>query len=69
MYLFDLYSSEIDVKRLNWAQKAYKNFLDIKIDVLLCEGKKPIKEFPIIGSKFTELIEFWTQFYAVNTMR
>jgi hypothetical protein len=42
MYLYDFYSSEIDVKRLNWAQKAYENFLDFKNDVLLCEGKKSI---------------------------
>jgi hypothetical protein len=69
MYLYDFDSSEIEVKQLNWAQKAYENFLDFKNDILLCEGKKPLKEFPIIGSTFTELIEFWTQFYALNTMR
>jgi hypothetical protein len=69
MYLYDFNSSETDVKRLNWAQKAYENFLDFKNDILLCEGKNPLKEFPIIGSTFTELIEFWTQFYEVNTMR
>ena len=28
MYLYDFDSSEIDVKRLNWAQKAYENFKD-----------------------------------------
>jgi hypothetical protein len=49
MYLYSFYSSEIDVKRLNWAQKAYENFLDSKNDVLLWEGKQPIMEFPIIG--------------------
>jgi hypothetical protein len=69
MYLYDFDSFEKDVKQLHWAKKAYENFIDFKNDILLCEGKKPLNEFPIIGSTFTELIEFWTQFYAVNTMR
>ena len=31
--------------------------------------QKTFKGISYYGSTFTELIEFWTQFYALNTMR
>jgi len=49
--------------------QAYRNFINLKNGKLLCENKVDIDEFPIKGSILKELIEFWTHYYASNTIR
>jgi hypothetical protein len=70
MNLYDFVKSLGDIsQREKRAVEAYRKFIDFKNDKLLCEDKDGTNEFPISGPILRELIEFWTQYYACNTIR
>ena len=70
MYLYEFIKPLGETsQRTEWVLEAYRKFIDLKNDKLLCENKIDIDEFPIKGSILKELIEFWTHYYACNTIR
>ena len=69
MYLFDKTEKKMRTKKDIWALNAYLEFLDEYNENLVLEGKKEVNEFPITEEIIKKVIEFWTDRYAVNTMR
>jgi hypothetical protein len=70
MNLYDFVNPLGDISQTEkWTVEAYRKFIDFKNDKLLCEDKDGTNEFPISGPILRELIEFWTQYYACNTIR
>ena len=63
------FKDEQKLKRMDWAKNGYSQFIDFKNEQLKCEDKESIEEFPITSKILKELIVFWTQMYAVTTIR
>ncbi len=52
----------------------FKKFEQLKLieeknEILIGQNLKPLQEMPIQESILPELVEYWTQYYAVNTIR
>jgi hypothetical protein len=69
MYQYHHVHGDTTNKRTLWANKAYSYFIEEKNEILIGQNRPKIEEFPIQESIISELVEYWTQYYATNTIR